>query len=49
MHVSYFDLATSLRVLYFLLPLLDPLTAAVAELNQNGTTTCLVCPEKRAQ
>jgi hypothetical protein len=38
MYISYFDLATSLlRVLYFLLPLQDPLTATVAELNQNGT------------
>jgi hypothetical protein len=49
MHVSYSDLATSLGVLYFLLPLLDPLTAAVAKLNQNGTATCLGRPKKRAQ
>jgi hypothetical protein len=32
---------TWLLVLYFLISLLDPPTAPVAELNQNGTAICL--------
>jgi hypothetical protein len=46
MHLSYSDLATSLGVLYFLLPLLDPLTLAVAKAQPKWHRNMSRPPEK---